>query len=115
MEDQRLTQEHIRDNNRNMIYMYIYRGQKVFQQNIVSDLNMSRPTVINHLSAMRKEGLIFRSRLVPSAEANPPGRTPVTWSVNACYKIALGVEILKESVKIIAVDLYGHALRWEKL
>ncbi|MBQ7217380.1 MAG: ROK family transcriptional regulator [Synergistaceae bacterium] len=115
MEDQRLTQEHIRDNNRNMIYMYIYRGQKVLQQNIISDLNMSRPTVINHLSAMRQEGLIFRSRSEPSTEANPPGRTPVTWSVNAKYKIALGVEILKESVKIIAVDLYGHALRWEKL
>ena len=95
--------------------MYIYHSRKVFQQNIVSDLNMSRPTVINHLSAMKKEGLIFRSRSAAQKNTNPPGRTPVTWSVNARYKIALGVEILKESVKIIAVDLYGHALRCEKI
>ena len=115
MVEQKLTQEHIRDTNRNIIYMYIYSRRKVFQQNIVSDLNMSRPTVINHLSAMRKEGLIFRSISSASKEPNPPGRTPVTWSVNAKYKIALGVEILRQYVKIIAIDLYGNALRWEKV
>lgn len=36
-------------------------------------------------------------------------------SVNAKHKIALGVEILKDSVKIIAINLYGKSLRWEKL
>ena len=110
--EQRLTQEHIHDTNRNVIYTYIYHKRKVLQQNIADDLNMSRPTVINHLSAMKKEGLIIRSS---AADSNAPGRNPVIWSVNAAHKIALGVEILKESVKIIAIDLYAKTLRWERL
>ena len=105
-------QKQIRDTNRHMIYMYIYNGHDVLQQNITSDLNMSRPTVTAHLSAMEREGLILRRE---TSDNNSPGKNPINWSVDAQYKIALGVEILKHSVKIIAVDLYGHALRWERL
>ena len=108
----RITQELIKDSNRHMIYMYIYHGRNVLQQNITSDLNMSRPTITSHLADMEHEGLIFRKK---TSEPNLPGKTPITWAVNENYKIALGVEILKHSVKIIAVDLYGHALRWERL
>ena len=68
MVEQRLTQEHIHDTNRNVIYTYIYHKRKVLQQNIADDLNMSRPTVINHLSAMKKEGLIIRKRLPPDSQ-----------------------------------------------
>ena len=96
-----------------MIYTYIYHKKEVLQQNIIDNLNMSSPTVIKHLTEMRKEGLIFSKR-VP-LEPNTPGRAPIILSVNAKYKIALGVEILKDSVKIIAIDLYGKSLRWERL
>ena len=107
----RTTQKQIQNANRHTIYKYIYDGHDVMQQNIVRDLNMSRPTVSTHLEDMEREKLIFRSN---SADSSKPGRTPVTWSIDAKHKIALGVEILKDSVKIIAVDLYGRALRWEK-
>ena len=108
----RITQENIHYANRHMIYMYIYNGHDVLQQNITNDLSMSRPTVIHHLSAMEQEGLILRSG---TADTTMPGKTPVTWSADAAHKIALGVEILKDSVKIIAIDLYGRPLRVERL
>ena len=100
---QRITQRQVRNNNRRMIYMYIYHGREVKQNDIPRAMKMSRPTVTAHLSVMENEGLIFRT----------PGR-PITWSVNSCYKIAVGVEILKDSVKIIAIDLYGLPLKLEK-
>ncbi len=96
-----------------MIYNYIYRqkGQYTSQQDISQALRMSRPTVAGILSAMEQSGLIFRSGLI---DADMPGRKPVTWSIASDYKIALGVEILKHVVKIIAVDLYGNALKCER-
>lgn len=108
---QRISQEQIRDTNRHMIYMHIYNSKSVWQQEISSVLHMSRPTITNHLSAMEQEGLIFKSGTL---DANQPGRKAVMWSISAGYKIALGVEILKHDVKIIAINLYGEALKCEK-
>lgn len=97
-----------------MIYMYIYRGRhNVLQQDIVNDLRMSRPTVTNHLAAMEEEGLIFRSNLIDHYTyrgQGEKGRAPVRWSISKGHKIALGVEILKHSVTIIAINLYGEVL-----
>ena len=108
----RITPQSIRQTNRHLIYRYIYENGQVSQQDIYRELRMSRPTVASNLASLEQEDLIFRSGLV---DGDMPGRKPVTWSVNSCYKIALGVEILKDFVKIIAIDLYGHALKWEKL
>ncbi|MBQ7154329.1 MAG: ROK family transcriptional regulator [Synergistaceae bacterium] len=106
---QRITQEQIRDSNRHMIYMHIYNGRKnVLQQNISHTLKMSRPTLTNHLAAMEKDGLIFRN------EAEQHRRKPVMWSASADYKIAVGVEIVRRGVKIIAIDLYGNPLKCVK-
>ena len=109
----RITPQQIRQTNRQLIYRYIYEHEdgQVSQQEITRALRMSRPTVAANLSAMEKEGLIFRSGLI---DADVPGRKPVTWSVSSCCKIALGVEILKHLVKIIAIDLYGNALKCMK-
>ena len=108
----RITPQSIRQTNRHLIYRYIYENGQVSQQDIYRELRMSRPTVASNLASLEQEDLIFRSGLV---DVDMPGRKPVTWSVNSCYKIALGVEILKDFVKIIAIDLYGHALKLEKL
>ena len=109
----RITPEQIKQTNRHLIFSYIYDHEdgQVSQQDISRALRMSRPTVAANLSAMEKEGLIFRSGLI---DADVPGRKPVTWSVASCCKIAMGVEILKHIVKIIAIDLYGNALKCVK-
>lgn len=116
---QRITQEYIRDTNRRMIYMYIYRRHGVMQQEIARHLKMSRPTVTVHLSAMEEEGLIFRStadehEAARTKRQSSSGRKPIKWEICSRHKIALGVEILKDEVKMIAVDLYGHALKCAK-
>ena len=90
-----------------MMYMYIYKGRRnVLQQDISRALKMSRPTMTSHLSAMEEEGLIVR--------ADQQGRKPVAWSIADSYRIAIGVEILKHSVKIAAINLYGEAFKYMK-
>ena len=100
----RITPERIKKMNRHMIYKYIYDGREVSQQDISCALNLSRPTMTVHLAAMEKEGLLLRK-----------GRKPLRWSINAGYRIAIGVEIMKHTVKIIAVNLYGEALKCVRL
>ncbi len=109
----RITLEQIKRTNRHIIYEYIYsrKGEQVSQQDISRALKMSRPTVSGNLSAMEKDGLIYRSGLL---EAGQPGRKSVTWSITSDYRIALGIEILKHTVTIIVIDLYGHALKCAK-
>ena len=116
---QRITQEYIRDTNRRMIYMYIYRRHGVMQQDIARHLKMSRPTVTVHLSAMEDEGLISRSvadeyNIADNKRQSSSGRRPIKWAICEQHKIALGVEILKDAVKMIAVNLYGTPLKCAK-
>lgn len=53
-----ITPNQIRENNRNLIYQYIYRKEKVSQQDIAYDLHLSRPTVTTNLSSLEEDGLI---------------------------------------------------------
>ncbi len=53
-----ITPNQIKQNNRNLIYHYIYKNGKVSQQDISYDLRLSRPTVTANLTAMETDGLI---------------------------------------------------------
>lgn len=110
----RITPERILETNRHMIYEHIYRGRDTSLQKISEALNMSRPTVTNHLSVMEKEGLIVRKGLIPPKH-EAQGRRAVEWAVDEKYKLAAGVEILRHIIKIIAIDLYGKPVKSMKL
>lgn len=100
-----ITPNQIKQNNRSLIYHYIYKNKKVSQQEIAYELRLSRPTVTANLTAMEQEGLIQRNGQIDTEFV---GRKAFAYSVNADYRISIGVEILKKNVQIIAVDLYGE-------
>ncbi len=104
-----ITPRQIKKNNRSRIYKYIYKsGQKgVSQQEISLTLRMSRPTIAYNLSELENDGLILKSGLL---ESDQPGRKPVIWVADANYKIAIGVEIIRHAVKIIAINLYASKI-----
>ncbi len=54
----RITPSHIKANNRQQIYDFIYQKRKVSQQDILYALHLSRPTVTANLSALEEEGII---------------------------------------------------------
>lgn len=102
-----ITPNQIKQNNRGLIYHYIYKNQKVSQQDISYDLRLSRPTVTANLNTMEQEGLIRKNGQIDTEYV---GRKAAAYSISADYRISIGVEILKKEVKMIAVDLYGEKL-----
>ncbi len=102
-----ITPNLIKQNNRSLIYHYIYKNKKVSQQDISYDLRLSRPTVTTNLTAMEQEGLIKKNGQIDTEFV---GRKAAAYSIVAGYRMGIGVEILKNEVKMIAVDLYGEEI-----
>ena len=102
-----ITPNQIKQNNRSLIYHFIYENKKVSQQDISYNLHLSRPTVTTNLNTLEKEGLIQKSGQIDTEFV---GRKAAAYSVNADYRISIGVEILKKEIKIVAVNLNGEKL-----
>lgn len=102
-----ITPNQIKQNNRSLIYHYIYKNQKVSQQDISYDLRLSRPTVTTNLTAMEQEGIITKSGQIDTEYV---GRKAAAYSIVSDYRVSIGVEIVKREVKIIAVNLYGEKI-----
>lgn len=100
-----ITPNQIKQNNKSLIYHYIYQNPKVSQQDIAYDLRLSRPTITTNLNALEADGFIQRDGQITTESA---GRKAVAYSIVSDYRIAIGVEVLKQSIKIIAVNLYGQ-------
>ncbi len=102
-----ITPNQIKQNNRSLIYHYIYKNKKVSQQDISYHLRLSRPTVASNLAAMENDGLIQKNGLIDTEFV---GRKASAYSIITDYRISIGVEILKKEVKLIAVNLYGEKI-----
>ena len=109
---QRITPGQIKKNNRQQIYNFIYEKGNVSQQAIAYALGLSRPTVAANLTALEEDGLIRKNGQV---ESDQIGRKAVAYAVTSAYRIAIGVEIMRHRVRLIAIDLYGHTLCREEL
>lgn len=102
-----ITPNQIKQNNRRLIYDYIYKNRKVSQQNIAYDLCLSRPTVTTNLTSMENDGLIQKNGLIDTEFV---GRKAAAYSIVPDYRISIGIEILKKEVQMVAVNLYGEKI-----
>lgn len=102
-----ITPHLIKQNNRSLIYQYIYKNKKVSQQDISYNLRLSRPTVTTNLTALENEGLITKCGQIDTEYV---GRKASAYSIAADYRISIGVEIIQKEVKVIAVNLYGEKI-----
>lgn len=102
-----ITPNQIKQNNRSLIYHYIYKNKKVSQQDISYDLHLSRPTVTTNLTVMENNGLIQKSGQIDTEYV---GRKAAAYSIVPDFRISIGVEILKKEVKMIAINLYGEKI-----
>lgn len=102
-----ITPNQIKQNNRSLIYHYIYKKRKTSQQEISYELHLSRPTVTTNLADMEADGLIKKNGLIDTEYV---GRKAAAYSIVPDYRISIGVEILKKEIKMIAVSLYGEKI-----
>lgn len=102
-----ITPNQIKTNNRNLIYHYIYTHKKVSQTDISYALHLSRPTVASNLACLEEDGLIVKDGQMDTEFV---GRKAAAYRIAENYRVSIGIEILKNEVKMIAVNLYGEPI-----
>lgn len=110
MTGKRITSIEVKKINKNHIYRLIYNSREIARQDIASLLSLSLPTVNQNLKELTEEGFIeyggnFQSTGGRKAQAIKPVRDA---------GISIGMEIRRNHVSILAIDLYGTVLDYEK-
>ena len=106
-----ITPVQIKRNNCKIIYDLLYQSGKASKQEIASRLHLSLPTVTQNLVHLEELGLIEKAGHFSSQV----GRRAAAYDICPSARVAIGVEILKTSVRILAVDLKGRILSQEAL
>lgn len=94
----------IKKMNYSDVYHYIYSNDKCSKQSIANALQMSLPTVTQHLNMLLQEGFIETCGQLQSQI----GRKAVAYTITPSARVSIGVEILKNKLTIAVLDLYGH-------
>jgi predicted NBD/HSP70 family sugar kinase len=101
--DNSITFKDIKKSNYSSIYHLIYQNEKLSKQEIANQLHLSLPTVTQNLVKLEKEKLIEKSGQFESSV----GRRATAYAICPKARISIGVEILKKTVRILAIDLNG--------
>ncbi|MFD1957092.1 ROK family transcriptional regulator [Paenibacillus thailandensis] len=97
--------------NKNRIYRYVYANGMTSKQGIAAGLGMSMPTVLQNVKELIAEGLLAETGTFESTG----GRKAKAISIVPGARHAIGVEITRQHIGIVLVDLSGALLRQERL
>lgn len=101
----------IKKKNLSDVYQYIYMNSSCSKQEIATALSVSLPTVTQHLTTLESQNLIEKCGRLSSSV----GRRAVAYQILSNAQIAIGIEILSHTVRLLAVNLYGETIAKEKL
>ena len=109
--DQTMNTTVLRQNNRRRVYRYIYdSAHPVTKQEIAGTLSLSLPTVAGNLTELLEEGLVSDS----GSQESTGGRKPRTYALEPRARVAVGIGIQCEEVRLLAVDMRLEELGcWE--
>lgn len=93
------------------VYRYVYGIDEASISDIALNVGISIPTVATDLNELEEKGLVFKDGVFKSTG----GRSAKVYKCNKLARISIGVELLKESLKICAVDIYGTILKEDSL
>lgn len=103
---EKISMNDIRKKNYSDVYRLIYQEQRISKSKIASFLEMSLPTVTQHLSTLEAEGLIEKQGQMASGI----GRKAAAYSIRAEARVSLGVEILPNHITAVLLNLYGTVI-----
>ncbi len=93
--------------NRNAIYNFLYKHEPISIQEIAYTLNMSLPTVTQNIKELQERGLVIETGLFESTG----GRKAKAISYNSSAKYAVGLDITRNHLSIVIIDLSGKLLK----
>lgn len=97
-------------NNERKVLEYIYHHKQATSLTLQNELSLSRPTVAQILKELSLNDFIYTKGLADSTG----GRKANLYEFNASIRISVGVEILIDRFEVMAIDLYGDMLKYEK-
>ncbi len=100
----------LRINNEKNVLKYIYDHKHATSLTLQNELSLSRPTVAQILRELSQNSFIYTKGLADSTG----GRKANLYEFNAAVKVSIGVEILIDQFELMAIDLYGDMLKYEK-
>jgi predicted NBD/HSP70 family sugar kinase len=92
--------------NRTNVYQLLRQGQGLTKQDIVHQLGLSLPTIVNNITTLQAEGLIKEEGIV----GHTGGRRAKTWTIVKDARIAIGLDVTRDYVIAVAVDLAGEII-----
>ena len=107
MASQKTTSLEIKKMNRNRIYNLIKQEGSLSRQDLVYRLQLSLPTITQNLSDLTDEGLICES----GSFGNTGGRRARAYSIVSNARVALGMDITKNHIALVAIDLNGNIIK----
>ena len=103
---EKISMNDIRKRNYTDVYRLIYKERRISKSKIAAMLQMSPPTVTQHLTALIDEGLIEKQGQMASGI----GRKAAAYVPCSSVYTAVGVEILPDQVTAVILDLYGAVI-----
>ena len=103
---EKISMHDIRKKNYSDVYRLIYQERRISKSKVASSLEMSLPTVTQHLSALEGEGLIEKQGQLASGI----GRKAAAYGIRPEARAAVGVEVLPLRVTAVVIDLYGTVI-----
>lgn len=96
----------VKRKNRNNVFRIIYQEKKISKQEIVKQLGLSMPTISQNLSELFERNLIY----IDGTFESTGGRKAKAICCNSYAKNAIGIDITKNHISGVLVNLYGEIL-----
>ena len=96
--------------NTGNIFRAIYLNRCLSRQEISDQINLSLPTIRQSINELYDMGVIMSSGFYSSTG----GRKASFFSISPLSRVAVGVELLRETVQLSAIDLCGNIISEEK-
>ena len=110
--NKKISTAELRKKNKNIIYRLFYESfADKTKQDISLELNLSLPTVTQNLNELFEDNLIEYSGFIDSSG----GRRARTMKIVSDAKIAIGMEISLKHIRIVATDLYGNEIAYQRI
>ncbi len=92
--------------NRNRLYRYIHAHNGMSRQDLVSNVQMSFPTIIQNVKSLIEAGLVSETGSLESTG----GRKAATLAVTSDARLAFGVDITSSHTAVVLVDMNGNVV-----
>lgn len=106
MEPNKVTSTDLKRFNCGNVFAEVYSKRELSKQSLAGSLHLSMPTVNQALKRMDELHLIRRDGLFQSTG----GRRAQIYRFNSVARIAIGAELLKGQLRILACDLFGNVI-----